>query len=243
MELVPCKDKERLAATKALFVKSGAPADEVSIEKYDGVENLVLRKIGKSEGTIVIGAHYDKVSGGCGALDNWSGIVALAHIFRSLKDVPLEKSLIFVAFGKEEKGQLGSKGMVRAIKKDELEQYCAMVNIDSLGMAAPQVLVNLSSSSLTRRVEDLAQRMKVPFNTVSIVGASSDSIAYIGRKIPAITISAVRNGWETVLHTDKDQLTIVNQTSVYVGYRLELALVIELMELPCEVSRKDATKK
>ena len=118
-----------------------------------------------------------------------------------------------------------------------------MVNIDSLGMAAPQVLVNLSSSSLTRRVEDLAQRMKVPFNTVSILGASSDSIAYIGRKIPAITISAMGNGWETILHTDKDQLTIVNQTSVYVGYRLALALVVELMELPCEVSRRDATKK
>lgn len=103
MALVPCKDKERLTATKALFVKLGARADEVSIEKQDGVENLVLRKTGKSQGTIVISAHYDKVVDGCGAIDNWSGIVTLAHIFRSLKDVPLQKSLIFVAFGKEER--------------------------------------------------------------------------------------------------------------------------------------------
>lgn len=243
MELVPCKDKERLAATMALFVKSGALADEVSIEKHDGVENLVLRKTGKSQGTIVIGAHYDKVAGGCGALDNWSGIVALAHMFRSFKDVPLEKSLIFVAFGKEERGMLGSKGMARAIKKEELEQYCAMVNIDSLGMAAPQVPVNMSSSSLVKRVENLAQRMKVPFNTVNIPSGSSDSISYIRREIPAVTISAVGDGWETVLHTDKDQLAIVNQTSVYVGYRLALALVVELMGLPCEVSRKDSARK
>lgn len=241
--LVPCKDKERLTATKALFVKLGARADEVSIEKQDGVENLVLRKTGKSQGTIVIGAHYDKVADGCGAIDNWSGIVALAHIFRSLKDTPLEKSLIFVAFGKEEIGLLGSKAMVRAIKKEEVQQYCAMVNIDSLGMAAPQVPVNLSSSSLVSRLVDIAQRMKVPFNKVSIDGSAADSISFIGKKIPAITISAVGDGWEKVLHTDKDRLTSMNQTSVYLGYRLALALVVELSELPCEVSRKDATKK
>lgn len=242
MALVPCKDKERLTATKALFVKLGARADEVSIEKQDGVENLFLRKTGKSQGTIVIGAHYDKVADGCGALDNWSGIVALAHIFRSLKDVPLQKSLTFVAFGKEESGLLGSRAMVRAIKKEDVEQFCAMVNIDSLGMAAPQAPVNLSSSSLISRVVDLAQRMKVPFNKVTIAGLA-DSISFIGRKIPAITISAMGDGWEKVLHTDKDRLASVNQTSVYLGYRLALALVVELSDLPCEVNRKDATKK
>lgn len=133
--------------------------------------------------------------------------------------------------------------MVKAIKKEEVEQHCAMVNIDSLGMAAPQVLVNLSSSTLVSRVVDLAQRMKVPFNKVSIDGAAADSISFIGRKIPAITISAMGDGWEKVLHTDKDRLTSVNQTSVYLGYRLALALVVELSDLSCEVSRKDAAKK
>lgn len=63
--------------------------------------------------------------------------MALAHIYKSFKDVTPEKTLIFVAFGKEEKGLLGSKAMVKTIKKEEIEQYCAMVNIDSLGMAAP----------------------------------------------------------------------------------------------------------
>jgi Zn-dependent M28 family amino/carboxypeptidase len=186
MALAPCKNNERLMATRALFVKLGAREDEVSIEKEDGVENLVLRKTGKSQGNIVIGAHYDKVVDGCGAIDNWSGIVTLVHIYRSLKDVPLKKSLIFVAFGKEESGLLGSRAMVKAIKKEDVEQYCAMVNIDSLGMAAPQVPVNLSSSSLVGRVVDLAQRMKIPFNKVIIDNAMADSISFISKKIPAI---------------------------------------------------------
>ena len=68
--LAPCKDSERLNAAKALFLKVGAREDELSVEKMDGVDNLVLRKKGRSGGTIVVGAHYDKVAAGCGAIDN-----------------------------------------------------------------------------------------------------------------------------------------------------------------------------
>lgn len=233
----PCKDNERLIAAKALFMKVGAQEKDILIEKLDNTENLIIRKQAQSQETIIIGAHYDKVPDGCGAIDNWSGIVAVAHVYRSLKDVPLQKNLIFVAFGKEEKGLLGSKAMVKAIKKEKIDQYCAMINIDSLGMAAPQVPVNLSSKTLANRAVEVAQRMKIPFNKVTINGGA-DSVSFTEKKIPAMTISAVGNGWEQVLHTNKDQVANVNTTSVYLGYRLVLGLVTELSELPCDVSRK-----
>jgi len=114
--IAPCNDRDRLKAVNALFLKMSAPSDDIVIENLDGVENLVIRKRGNSQETIIVGAHYDKVPDGCGAIDNWSGIVALAHIYRSLKDVPLEKTLIFAAFGKEEKGLHGSRAMVKRIK-------------------------------------------------------------------------------------------------------------------------------
>ncbi len=231
----PCKDNERLNAARALFVKMGALVD-MSIEKQDGIENLVIRKPGKSQERIVIGAHYDKVPDGCGAIDNWSGVVALAHIYKSLKDVTIEKTLIFVAFGKEEKGLLGSKALVKTIKKEELEQYCAMVNIDSLGMAAPQAPENLSSKVLMNLAAEIAQRMKIPFSKVTING-DADSSSFIAKKIPAITISALGNGWEHILHSSKDQVSSVNQFSAYAGYRLALALVAELCDLPCNTGR------
>jgi len=112
---VPCKNEERLNATNALFEKLGAAPSDISIEQYKNVKNLVIRKQGTSEENIVLGAHYDKVSEGCGAIDNWTGIVTLAHLYKSLKDVPLKKTIIFVAFGEEEKGLLGSHAMVEAI--------------------------------------------------------------------------------------------------------------------------------
>jgi Zn-dependent M28 family amino/carboxypeptidase len=127
--------------------------------------------------------------------------VALAHIYRSLKDVPLQKTLTFVAFGKEEQGLLGSKAMVRGIKKEEAGQYCAMINIDSLGMAAPQVPENLSSATLVNRVVRLAGRMKVPFNRVKIPLASADSVPFIEKKIRQLRLAPLRtDGMRYYIH-------------------------------------------
>src|SRR5205809_7443481 len=72
MQLHVCKNGHRLEAVKALFRKKGASDDEIRIDALDGVENLVVEKKGKSDETIIVGAHYDKVSNGCGALDNWT---------------------------------------------------------------------------------------------------------------------------------------------------------------------------
>ena len=230
---MPCKNDERPGAVKALFEKMGAASADVLVEKLKGVENVVIRKPGASEEKIIIGAHYDKVAEGCGALDNWTGIVALAHIYRTLKDVPLQKTVIFVAFGKEEKGLLGSQAMASGIGKDQALQYCAMVNLDSLGLAPPQVMDNVSSKKLGALAEELAREMKMPFGHARIDNASTDSASFIGKKIPAVTIHAMTNDWPKLLHSSNDQASKVKPTSVYAGYRLALALVGRIDEAPC----------
>jgi len=230
---VPCKNEERLNAAKALFEKMGAPVSDISIDKYKNVENLVIHKQGASQEIIVIGAHYDKVADGCGAVDNWTGIVTLAHLYKSLKDVPLKKTILFVAFGKEEKGLVGSHAMVDAIGKDQVTQYCEMINIDSFGLAAPQVADNMASKKLGAFTADLAKEMKIPFNHASIEGADADSSSFLGKKIPAITLHGLNNDWTSILHSRNDQATKVNPVSVYLGYRLTLALVVHLDSLSC----------
>lgn len=136
---VPCKgNSDRLKAAQALFEKLGAPASSISIEKAGYTKNLIVRKPGASSEIIVIGAHYDKVDHGCGAVDNWTGIVTIAHIYKTIKELSLKKTVLFVGFGSEEQGLVGSKEMVKAIKKDQLNGYCAMINIDSLGLSHPR---------------------------------------------------------------------------------------------------------
>lgn len=236
-DAVPCDDKERLAAVQALFEKAGAAAADVAIDKHDDVENLVVVKKGKSAETIVIGAHYDKVGEGCGAVDNWTGQVAMTHLYRTLRDIPLEKTLVFVAFGREEKGLVGSRAMARAIPEEQLPRYCAMVNIDSLGLAAPQVADNMSSKALAAFTGELAKELQIPFGHASIGRANSDSSSFVARKIPAVTIHGLGRNWAKILHSHRDQASKVDATGVYLGYRLALALVVRLDQSACDAYR------
>jgi hypothetical protein len=230
---VPCEDKKRLDAVKSLFERAGVPPSEVTLDQHKDVENFIVTRKGESTEKIVVGAHYDKVADGCGAVDNWTGIVTLAHLYRTLKDIPLKKTLILVAFGKEEKGLIGSRAMTKAITKDQAAEYCAMINIDSLGLSPPQVADNMSSSKLADFTEKLAKEMKVPFARARIEGANSDSSSFVDKKIPAVTIHGMNNDWPRILHSGNDQVSKVNPASVYLGYRLTLAMIVRLDESPC----------
>jgi Zn-dependent M28 family amino/carboxypeptidase len=234
---VPCKDDDRRDAVKSLFVKMGASSEEIETDKYKDVENLILRKKGTSGETIVLGAHYDKVREGCGAVDNWTGIVTIAHLFKSYKDVTPNKTLVFVAFGKEERGLVGSRAMVEGIQKDQVSRYCGMINIDSLGLSSPQVADNMSTRKLEEAAAGLAKEMKIPFAHASIPGADADSTSFIRGKIPAITIHGLSTDWRSILHSRYDQPAKVKPESVYLGYRLALALLYRVDQGSCDAYR------
>ncbi|HEU0176870.1 MAG TPA: M20/M25/M40 family metallo-hydrolase [Blastocatellia bacterium] len=242
---VPCKNGDRQKTVKALFEKMGAKTEEIAVEKVRGVENVIIRKAAAKDSPekIVIGAHYDKVPDGCGAIDNWTGVVALAHIYRAVKDLPLKKNVVFVAFGKEEEGLVGSSAMAGEIKKEQAAEYCAMINIDSLGIGIPQTLDNVSSKKLIDFTIALAKEMNVPFAHARIDGASSDSASFIGKKIPAVTIHALNSDWRKILHSNNDQPAKVNHESVYVGYRVALALLVRIDAADCQAFREDKEKK
>lgn len=235
---VPCDDKDRLAAVRALYERAGASASDITLDQHDNVENLVVTKKGASPEKIVIGAHYDKTSEGCGAIDNWTGQVALTHLYRTLKDIPLKKTLVFVAFGREEKGLIGSRAMTRNIDTVQAAGYCAMINIDSLGLGPPQVADNMSSKKLARFTGELAKEMEIPFGHASIGRANSDSSSFVAKKIPAVTIHGLNNDWSTILHSKHDQVAKVNAASVYLGYRLALAMIVKLDASACDAYRQ-----
>lgn len=231
---IPCENNERLAGVKSLFERAGVPASDLTMESYKDVENLVVIKKGESSEKIVIGAHYDKVTDGCGAIDNWTGLVALSHVYQTLRDIPLKKTLVFVAFGDEEKGLVGSRAMAKAIGKEQVVEYCEMINIDSLGLGPPQIADNMSSKKMERLAAELAKEMEMPFGHADIRGADADSSSFVARKIPAVTIHGLNRNWAKILHSKSDQVSAVNATSVYLGYRLALAMILRFDGMPCD---------
>ena len=234
---VPCENRKRQAAVRALLEKMGAPAADISVVKLGNLENLILRKPGASAETVIVGAHYDKVWKGCGAIDNWSGIVAMAHIYRSLRNVNSPKTLLFVAFGKEEEGLVGSKAMVSAMSQEQAAQVCAMVNLDSFGMGAAQVDTKESNKKLVEVAAPMAKKLGVPYNAAEIYGGTSDASSFMAKKIPAISLHGLAGDWTKVLHSEADRPDRVNPLSVYIGYRLALLIVVEALNAPCNAWR------
>jgi Zn-dependent M28 family amino/carboxypeptidase len=190
-----------------------------------------------SPDTIFIGAHYDKADRGCGAVDNWTGIVLVAHMYKTLARAPLRKSLMFVAFGNEERGLVGSRAMLDRISDADRKRSCAMVNLDSFDRSAPQVLDNASNPKLAAMVGELAVRMNVPFSHAGLRLSDSDSTSFNRVGIPAVTLHGMSHDFRSVLHTDRDQASIVDPDSLNLGYRLALGVVAEIDNAPCDAFR------
>jgi Zn-dependent M28 family amino/carboxypeptidase len=238
LALVSCDDQKRLDAVKDLFRKNGAQESAVSVEDLGKVRNLIVKKQGKTDETVIVGAHFDKVDDGCGAIDNWSGIVVLANLYRSMRESETQKTYLFVAFGKEERGLIGSEAMASKIPKEERKNYCAMVNFDSFGFTYPQALQNVSDKPLIALAKEISDAMKIPFGDAGIDIASADSFPFKTRKIPAISFHGLSNNWMSYLHTSSDKLSNVNTQSVYIGYRHGLAFLSKVDQAACDAFRK-----
>lgn len=86
----------------------------------------------KTDKQIIIGAHFD--STGNGANDNGSGVTALYMAMKNIAENydKLSVNVVFVAFGGEERGLLGSQSYLGSMSLEEKENTLVMFNIDSI---------------------------------------------------------------------------------------------------------------
>lgn len=102
-------------------------------------ENLEVRRTGKTrpEEIIVVGAHYDTITGSPGADDNASGIAALLELSRLFAPLETARTVRFVAFVNEEPpfffwGQMGSRVYAEAAKARG-DNIRLMISLEMLG--------------------------------------------------------------------------------------------------------------
>jgi hypothetical protein len=67
--------------------------------------------------------------------------------------------------------------------------------------------------------------------------ANGDSSPFLQRKIPAISLHGLAGNPFEIIHTEKDLPARINAESVYLGYRLALALLYEVGENKCAAWR------
>ncbi|MFH1687127.1 MAG: M28 family peptidase, partial [bacterium] len=91
------------------FVEFGY--DSVYLDPFSGsYNNVVATKLGTRfpDHQIVVGAHFDAVSGSPGADDNGSGTSGVLEVARILADIETDMTFVFIAFDAEESGLNGS---------------------------------------------------------------------------------------------------------------------------------------
>ena len=111
---------------------------DASDDNFSTVNVVVKLKSSVSSGKqIVLGAHYDSVTNSQGAGDNASGLAAmyltLKNVSSSWTSTKLPYDIVFVAFGGEEQGLVGSYSYVSAMNDKQLSNTLLMINVDSIG--------------------------------------------------------------------------------------------------------------
>lgn len=106
-------------------------------ESNENTANVIGYIPGTTKDIIVIGAHHDHIGSGLlGANDNASGTVALLAIAQAIKQrgVTPKRTIVFVAFGAEEQGMVGSHYFVaHAPPPLAMKQVVQYINLDMVG--------------------------------------------------------------------------------------------------------------
>jgi aminopeptidase YwaD len=153
-------------------------------------ENVVARRpeTAPAARTVVVGAHFDSVPEGPGANDNASGSGLLLELARALAADPAAApglNVVFVAFGAEELGLLGSAHYVRGLTPEARDGTRAMLNFDMVGVGdalrvgGDAALIDLADGVARERGQTLG---RLPAS----LGRASDHASFIAAGIPGI---------------------------------------------------------
>lgn len=94
--------------------------------------NIIAIKQGESSQQLVVAAHYDSARAGQGYSDNASGVGLLLEMAARLKPRSTPYTLVFVTFGAEEDGMLGSGYYTRTLPETELDATLGMIDLDAV---------------------------------------------------------------------------------------------------------------
>ncbi len=177
---------------------------------------------------IIIGAHYDHLGmGGTGsgsraldsmavhngADDNASGVAGLLELARiiSESEEKLKRHVIFVAFGAEEMGLLGSNFFVKNIPIP-LNKVHAMINLDMIGRLKEDNSILIGGTGTAKEIPGILEDINETYDLqpkLSTAGfGPSDHAAFYAKNIPVFFIST---GAHEDYHTPKDDIEFIDE--------------------------------
>lgn len=174
---------------------------------------------------IILGAHYDHLGLGgpssksnkkntihYGADDNASGTAALLEIAEKIaaNKKELKRSIIFIAFGAEEQGLLGSKYFVEN-PLVPLSEIKLMINMDMLGRLNQENHVYMGGAGTFPDGVPFMQNLGKSLGLTPIVHAGSvggsDHVSFYAKDI---SVLGIHTGGHPQYHTPEDTVDLIN---------------------------------
>jgi len=182
--------------------------------------------------TIVVGAHFDTVSGSPGANDNASGVAVVLAIARYLKDTPCRTSPVIVAFfDQEELGLFGSRAYAQTLTPSNV---LAVHTIDQVAWDADgdkRFELELPTPVLEAEWQAAAAVVGVPVTTTTTSG--TDHQAFRDRGFAAVGLTEEYVGGDTspFRHTPNDTRASIDPYVDYLVLAAKLTAQVILEEV------------
>lgn len=221
LENLKTKVADRRAALEAEFRDAGCERIGSQNVWHSKLGNLICTLPSDGPRTILVGAHFDFVDIGKGAVDDWSGAALLPSLYQSLAAEPRRHTFVFVGFDAEETGLWGSKAYAQKMTKEERAGLRAMVNVECIGMSPTAIWGHRADKLLANSYVRVAHALNLPAGSTNVekVG-DDDSHSFLNLKIPVITFhSTTQQNWN-ILHSVNDNLKAIDRQQYYDAYRL-----------------------
>ncbi|RCS54670.1 M20/M25/M40 family metallo-hydrolase [Bremerella cremea] len=219
---------------------------EVEIVASERVQKNVLGLLpGKGElasEVVVVGAHYDHIGrGGSGSLapwtrdihngadDNASGTVALLETARRCAawNIANRRTFLFIAFGGEEQGLIGSEYYVRHPLYD-MEKTVAMLNYDMVGRLRKERLTVYgynTAKEFEAWLDEAAKEQGLELNKISGGYGPSDHASFYGRGVPVMHDFT---GFHSQYHRPSDDIEYINVPGIRKVVDMNMAILKHL---------------
>ncbi len=197
---------------------------------------------------IIVGAHYDHLGfGGCGSAsmmpdtfavhngadDNASGVAGvleLAEYFSADKN-EIGRSIIFVDFGAEERGLLGSSYFVHNLPVEK-DSIFAMINFDMIGKYAGKL--NILGTGTASEFDTILKSINYDKNSLNVklsqnAFSSSDHASFIADSIPALFFyaSSAKN-----YHTPFDDVQFIDTANETLVLKYAAKVLLQMSNYP-----------
>jgi len=218
-----------------------------SFDKYSG-DNIeaTIQGIGKTDGIVIICAHYDSVDVSPGAEDDGSGVSSLLEIARIMSNNSYNSTVKFVFFSGEEQGTYGSRIYAKNSRENN-ENIRGVLCLDGVGFAITEEDGNLMrhyANDQSSWMVDLSQEIADSY--FDYIGlevlqlphfAASDHRSFVQEGFAGSFVNKYRMNPNR--HTSEDRIEYMNFSYLSKICKLSLGTFFKMANLNSELTEED----